>query len=87
MTINIIYVGEYKMTVTTKIYENNQTAVPSEIRKKFNIGKNDLVEWFVNENDEVLIKFRKKVSFNDIKGKGKLDYKTNSTHLKKGLYK
>lgn len=27
------------MVVTTKIYENNQTAIPSEIRKRFKIGK------------------------------------------------
>lgn len=87
MTTNILLVGEYNMTVTTKIYENNQTAIPSEIRKKFNIGKNDLVEWSINEKGEPEIKFRKKTSFKDIRGKGKLDYKTNSVDLKKELYK
>jgi len=71
------------MTVTTKIYENNQTDIPSEIRKKFNIGKNDLVEWSINEKNEVKIKFRKKVSFKDIRSKGKIGYKTNAVDLKK----
>ena len=75
------------MTLTTKIYENNQTAIPSLIRKKFNIGKNDLVEWSINEQGEPEIKFRKKTSFKDIRSKGKLDHTTNSTDLKKELYR
>jgi bifunctional DNA-binding transcriptional regulator/antitoxin component of YhaV-PrlF toxin-antitoxin module len=75
------------MTVTTKIYENYQTAVPSVIRKKLNIGKNDLVEWSVNKKGAIEVRFRKKVAWEDIEGKGKLDYKTNSVELKKELYK
>ena len=75
------------MTITTKIYENKQTAIPSEIRKKFNIGANDLVEWNINEDGKVEIKFRKKTSFQDIRSKGKLKQTTNSVDLKKELYK
>ncbi|MCC7561208.1 MAG: hypothetical protein KO253_00125 [Methanobrevibacter arboriphilus] len=75
------------MTVTTKIYENNQTAIPSEIRKRFKVGKNDLVEWSVNEKGKLEVSFRKKASFKDIRSKGRLDYKTNSVNLKKELYK
>ncbi|WP_225370716.1 AbrB/MazE/SpoVT family DNA-binding domain-containing protein [Methanobrevibacter arboriphilus] len=48
------------MVVTTKIYENNQTAIPSEIRKRFKIGKNDLVEWSINEKGKLEVSFRKK---------------------------
>jgi len=75
------------MTVTTKIYENNQTSIPSEIRKKFGIGKNDFVEWSINKKGKPEIKFRKKKNWEDIEGKIKLDYKTNSVDLKRELYK
>lgn len=75
------------MTVITKIYKNYQTAIPSEIRKKLNITKEDLVEWSINDDGEPEIKFRKKISLKDIKGSVKLGYKTNSTELKRELYK
>jgi AbrB family looped-hinge helix DNA binding protein len=54
--------------ITTKIYMNNQTAIPSEIRKKFNIGPDDLVEWIEDSNGEIKVKFRKKSKLNDIVG-------------------
>ena len=44
----------------TKIYKNFQTAIPKEIRKRFDIDKNTVVEWFVNEKGETEVKFRKK---------------------------
>ena len=75
------------MTVTTKIYENYQTAIPSEIRKKLNIDKTYLVEWSINEKGDPEIRFRKKRNWKDIKGIVKLDYKTDSVELKKELYK
>ncbi len=56
------------MMITTKVYDNNQTAIPSEIRKKFNVQANDIVEWFVNEDGEINIFFRKKSRLNDIVG-------------------
>jgi bifunctional DNA-binding transcriptional regulator/antitoxin component of YhaV-PrlF toxin-antitoxin module len=75
------------MTVTTKIYENYQTAIPSEIRKKCNISKDDLIEWSVNEKGKPEIRFRKKVKLSDVRGKGHLDYETDSVELVKELYK
>jgi len=48
------------MTVTTKIYEKYQTAIPFKIRKKLNIDKNYLVKWSINEKGNPEIKFRKK---------------------------
>ena len=75
------------MTVTTKIYENYQTAIPSEIRKKLNIDKTYLVEWSINEKGEPEIRFRKKRNWEDIEGIVKLDHRTNSVELKKELYK
>jgi AbrB family looped-hinge helix DNA binding protein len=45
--------------ITTKVYDNNQTAIPSEIRKMFKVQANDIVEWIVNENGEININFRR----------------------------
>ncbi|WP_409200151.1 hypothetical protein [Methanobrevibacter sp. DSM 116169] len=75
------------MTVTTKIYKNNQTAVPSFMRKKFNLGDGDLIEWSIDEKGEPKISFRKKMKLEDIMGSVKLGYKTDSVELKKELYK
>ena len=75
------------MSVTTKIYGNYQTAIPSEIRKKLNIGKDDLIEWSIDEEGNPQISFRKKMKLEDIKGCVKLGYETNSVELVKELYK
>lgn len=75
------------MTTTTKIYNNYQTAIPSEIRKKLNISKNDLVEWNINDDGKAELTFRKKISFKEIEGIVKLDHETDSVELKKELYK
>jgi AbrB family looped-hinge helix DNA binding protein len=54
--------------ITTKVYDNNQTAIPSEIRKMFKVQANDIVEWIVNENGEININFRKRSRLDDIVG-------------------
>ena len=54
--------------ITTKVYDNNQTAIPSEIRKMFKVQANDIVEWSVNENGEININFRKRSRLDDIVG-------------------
>lgn len=54
--------------ITTKVYDNNQTAIPSEIRKMFKVQANDIVEWIVNENGEININFRKRSKLDDIVG-------------------
>jgi len=54
--------------ITTKVYNNNQTAIPSEIRKMFKVQANDIVEWIVNENGEININFRKRSRLDDIVG-------------------
>lgn len=55
------------MASETKISRGFQTVVPSEIRKKFDVGPGDVLEWKPTENGAE-IKFRKKVSFDDILG-------------------
>ncbi|MCL2156973.1 MAG: AbrB/MazE/SpoVT family DNA-binding domain-containing protein [Methanobrevibacter sp.] len=75
------------MTIETTVYNGNQTTIPSKIRKKHNIKPKDIVEWKENKEGKIEVSFRKKISFKDIKGKVKLDQKTNSVDLKKELYK
>lgn len=54
--------------ITTKVYDNNQTAIPSEIRKMFKVQANDIVEWIVNPDGEININFRKRSRLDDIVG-------------------
>lgn len=54
--------------ITTKVYDNNQTAIPSEIRKMYDVQPTDIVEWFVNEDGGISINFRKRSKLNDIVG-------------------
>jgi len=71
------------VSLSTKIYKGFQTAIPSEIRKKLNLEVDDIVEWFLDENGNVNIEFRKKSNFEDIIGIGKTPYKTDAVKLKK----
>ena len=71
---------------TTKIYKNYQTSIPKEIRKKFNITQDTIVEWGIDDKGEPTINFRKKVTVDDIIGIVKTDEITNSVELKKEMY-
>ena len=71
----------------TKIYKNNQTSIPSKIRKECNIGPDDIVEWVLDDEGKVTVTFRKKVTFNQMRGSIKLNDKTNAVDLEKELYK
>jgi AbrB family looped-hinge helix DNA binding protein len=55
------------MLYKTKISNGFQTVVPSEIRKKFDINPGDYLEWVLTD-DEVILRFRKKVTLEDIFG-------------------
>lgn len=54
--------------MTTKVYNNNQTSIPSKLRKRFNVEVNDIVEWIEDENDEIKVNFRKRSKLYDIVG-------------------
>ena len=71
------------MTVTTKVYNSNQTIIPSEIRKKYNVKPDDIVEWNINENGKPELTFRKKVNFDDVFGLIKEEVPYNAVELKK----
>lgn len=71
----------------TKIYKNNQTAIPSKIRKEFDIGPNDIVEWILDDDGILTLSFRKKVTFKQMRGSINIGEKTNAVELEKELYK
>lgn len=75
------------MAIETKVYQKNQTTIPAKFRKKYDIKPNDIVEWEENENGEVVVSFRKKISFRDMRGAGTLKEKTNAVELEKELYR
>lgn len=77
----------YNMIFETKVYKKNQTTIPAEIRKKFNIKPDDIVEWEENENGEIMVSFRKKISFKDAKGSANVKEKTNAVELERDLYR
>jgi AbrB family looped-hinge helix DNA binding protein len=66
----------------TKISKGFQTVVPAEIRKNFNVGPGDIMEWTTTK-DGVNIKFRKKVSLLDIAGIVDTEDETDTVELKK----
>jgi AbrB family looped-hinge helix DNA binding protein len=69
--------------ISSKIYDNNQTIIPSEIRKKHNLKPNDIVEWIEDDNGEIKIKFRGKSELRDIIGIIDLKTPTDAVKLKK----
>ena len=71
---------------TSKIQSNYQTTIPKEIRKNYDIDNNTVVEWFINENGNPEINFRRKRNIKELKGMIQLDYETNSVELKRELY-
>ncbi len=74
------------MTSVTKISKGFQTVVPSDIRKKFDVGPGDIVEWKSTENG-VEVRFRKKLSLRDIAGILETDERTDAVELKKRAQK
>jgi bifunctional DNA-binding transcriptional regulator/antitoxin component of YhaV-PrlF toxin-antitoxin module len=83
MTINILLIGGIIMTITTKVYKSNQTAIPSDIRKKFNVSPDDIVEWNINKDGKPELTFRKKTLLKDVLGLVKEDLPYNAVELKK----
>lgn len=70
-----------QMTYKTKISSGFQTVVPSSIRKKFQVGPGDLVEWLPTDTG-VELRFRKKVKIENISGIVDIK-KTDAVKLKK----
>ena len=72
---------------TTKIYKNNQTTIPSKIRKELNISEDSLIDWDLNPDKTITITVKsEKPSVKDLVGLGGSKEKTNAVDLKRGLY-
>ena len=73
---------------TTKIQKNNQTTIPSKIRKDLNVTGDTLVNWNLNMDKTVTVIFEnKKPSIHDLAGIGRSEELTNAVELKRTLYK
>ena len=64
----IIGICKFLNIGNTKMYKNKQTIIPSQIRDKFDVDENTIIEWGVDEFGEPKINFRKKVTLKDVAG-------------------
>ena len=75
---------------TTTLYKNYQLAIPKAIRNKItdlNI-EDTVIDWSINENNEIIIKPRKKVSLDDVLlGIIEDDDPRDAVELKRSLYR
>ena len=70
----------------TKIYKNYQTVIQKEIRKEFNVTDKTVIEWSII-NGEPSIRFRQKVTLNDVKGMVKKENDVSGDwNIKQGVY-
>ena len=74
---------------TTNLYKNYQLAIPKAIRNQFkDLSVEDtIIDWSLNENNEIVIKPRKKVSLHDVLGMIEDDDPRDAVELKRSLYK
>lgn len=75
-----------EVLANTKVYHNYQTAIPKIIREKFNIDKETVIEWGINDDGTPRINFRKKVTVDDVLGMVDDDGTESSVELKRGIY-
>lgn len=73
---------------TTTLYKNFQLAIPKAIRNQFkDLNIDDtILDWSINENNEIIIKPRKKVSLDDVIGIIEDNDPRNAVELKRSLY-
>ncbi|AMK15221.1 hypothetical protein [Methanobrevibacter olleyae] len=73
---------------TTRLYKNYQLAIPKAIRNQFkDLSADDtIVDWSINENNEIIIKPRKKVCLDDVLGIIEDDDLRDAVELKRSLY-
>ena len=71
----------------TKMYKNKQTIIPSEIREKFDVDEDTIIEWGVDEHGDPKINFRKKITLKDVAGMiKKEDDVGGNWDIDKGVY-
>lgn len=69
---------------TSKIYGDYQTSIPKEFIKFFNVDKDSVLEWGVDDGKPT-INFRKKRDFKGLIGAFNLEEKTDSVDLKRSM--
>ena len=74
------------MVIETKVYQKNQTTIPTVYTKKYTVEPEDIVEWHENEEGQLYITFRKKVRISDMIAAGKNSKNTNAVKLEEGPY-
>lgn len=47
------------MKFETRLNENNQVMIPSDIVKEYSLECGNIVEWTKNSHGEIIVKFRK----------------------------
>ena len=74
---------------TTALYKNYQLAIPKAIRNKLTdlTIEGTIIDWSINENNEIVIKPRKRVSLEDVLGIIEDDDPRDAVELKRSLYK
>ena len=74
---------------TTTLYKNYQLSIPKAIRNKLTdlTIEDTIIDWSINENNEIVIKPRKKVSLDDVLGIIEDDDPRDAVELKRSLYK
>ena len=48
---------------TTRIYKNNQTTIPSKIRKLFDVSEDTVMDWDLNSDNVITITFKSKKGY------------------------
>lgn len=74
---------------TTRLCKNYQLTIPKAILNKLpdlNI-ETTIIDWSINENNEIIIKPRKKVKLNDVLRIIEDEDPKNAVELKRSLYK
>lgn len=76
-----------KILATTALYKNYQLTIPEAIRNKFKEldCEGTVIDWSVNENNEIIIRPRK-VGLVDVIGIIEDDDSRNAAELKRDLY-
>lgn len=70
------------MVIVTSIYDKFQTVIPAEIRKQFDLDKSYKIEWKINDEGNVQLKFFKELDLDDMVGKYKSNEDIDSVKLK-----
>lgn len=70
------------MQLTTEISDKFQTVIPSEIRKHYNLSKDHIIKWSINESGKTELDFIKIMPIEDMIGRYRAKRPIDSVELK-----